>query len=53
MDEAGQYLLSKTQLDTSSPLSDWLMPSSGTNGNSALSGAGSLADASANLPGGS
>lgn len=53
MDEAGQYLLSKTQLDTSSPLSDWLMPSSGMNGNSTLSGAGSLADASTNLPGGS
>ncbi|MFY9184770.1 hypothetical protein [Limnohabitans sp.] len=27
MDEAGQFLLSKTLLDTSSPLSDWLMPS--------------------------
>ena len=26
MDEAGLFLLSKTQLDTSSPLSDWLMP---------------------------
>ncbi len=26
MDEAGQYLLGKTDLDTSSPLSDWLMP---------------------------
>lgn len=29
MDEAGQFLLTKTQLDASSPLSDWLMPSSG------------------------
>ena len=26
MDEAGLFLLTKTQLDTSSPLSDWLMP---------------------------
>jgi len=26
MDEAGQYLLGKTDLDNSSPLSDWLMP---------------------------
>jgi hypothetical protein len=26
MDEAGQFLLGKTDLDTSSPLSDWLMP---------------------------
>ena len=26
MDEAGQFLMSKTLLDTSSPLSDWLMP---------------------------
>lgn len=26
MDEAGQFLMGKTQLDTSSPLSDWLMP---------------------------
>ncbi len=26
MDEAGQFLLGKTQLDASSPLSDWLMP---------------------------
>ncbi len=26
MDEAGQFLLSKTLLDASSPLSDWLMP---------------------------
>lgn len=32
MDEAGQFLLTKTQLDASSPLSDWLMPSSGMNG---------------------
>ncbi len=32
MDEAGQFLLSKTQQDTSSPLSDWLMPQSGLNG---------------------
>ncbi len=30
MDEAGQYLLSKTDLDNSSPLSDWLMPLSST-----------------------
>jgi hypothetical protein len=26
MDEAGQFLMGKTQLDASSPLSDWLMP---------------------------
>ena len=26
MDEAGQFLMGKTQLDTSSPLSEWLMP---------------------------
>jgi hypothetical protein len=26
MDEAGQYLLGKTDLDNSTPLSDWLMP---------------------------
>ncbi len=26
MDEAGQFLLGTTQLDASSPLSDWLMP---------------------------
>jgi hypothetical protein len=30
MDEAGQYLLGKTDLDNSSPLSDWLMPLSST-----------------------
>lgn len=30
MDEAGQFLLTKTQLDASSPLSDWLMPTSGS-----------------------
>jgi hypothetical protein len=28
MDEAGQFLWSKAQLDASSPLSEWLMPSS-------------------------
>jgi len=27
LNEAGNYLYSKAQLDTSSPLSDWLMPS--------------------------
>jgi hypothetical protein len=48
MDEAGHYLLSKTQLDASSPLSDWLMPSSGMNGQSALSGAANMADGPAN-----
>lgn len=53
MDEAGQYLLSKTQLDTSSPLSDWLMPSSGASGNPAMSGASSMGDAPSNLPGAS
>lgn len=31
MDEAGQFLLTKTQQDASSPLSDWLMPSSALN----------------------
>lgn len=31
MDEAGHFLLTKTQLDASSPLSEWLMPSSGAN----------------------
>ena len=51
MDEAGQYLLSKSQLDTTSPLSDWLMPSSGMNGNPSVSGAPTMGDASANLPG--
>jgi len=34
MDDAGQYLLTKTQLDASSPLSDWLMPSASSNGGS-------------------
>lgn len=33
LDEAGQFLLSKTLLDASSPLSDWLMPSSALNAN--------------------
>ena len=33
LDEAGQFLLTKTQLDASSPLSDWLMPSSAVNAN--------------------
>jgi hypothetical protein len=37
MDEAGQFLWSKAQLDATSPLSEWLMPSS--SGDSALSGA--------------
>lgn len=32
MDEAGLYLLTKTQLDATSPLSEWLMPSSEPNG---------------------
>ena len=31
MDEAGQFLLTKTQQDASNPLSDWLMPSSALN----------------------
>jgi hypothetical protein len=34
MDEAGQYLLTKTQLDASSPLSDWLMPAAVPNDSS-------------------
>jgi hypothetical protein len=42
MDEAGQYLWSKAQLDATSPLSEWLMPSSsgdiGPSGNSAMGG---------------
>jgi hypothetical protein len=37
MDEAGQFLWSKAQLDATSPLSEWLMPSS--SGDSVLSGA--------------
>jgi hypothetical protein len=28
MDEAGQFLWTKSQLDVTSPLSEWLMPSS-------------------------
>lgn len=40
MDEAGHYLLTKTQLDASSPLSDWLMPSLALNvGNGATEAA--------------
>jgi hypothetical protein len=33
LDEAGQFLLTKTQQDASSPLSDWLMPLSAVNAN--------------------
>lgn len=32
MDEAGQYLWTKAQLDVTSPLSEWLMPSSSDDG---------------------
>lgn len=31
MDDAGQFLQTKTQLDATTPLSDWLMPSSALN----------------------
>lgn len=37
MDEAGEFLWSKAQLDATSPLSDWLMPSS--SGDTAPAGA--------------
>lgn len=48
MDEAGQYLLGKTDLDNSSPLSDWLMPLSSSE--SALSSAERAPETSTGLP---
>lgn len=48
MDEAGLYLLGKTDLDTSSPLSDWLMPMSSSD--SAMSSAESAPDTPIGLP---
>lgn len=48
MDEAGLYLLGKTDLDTSSPLSDWLMPLSSSD--SAMSSAESAPDTPISLP---
>lgn len=42
MDEAGQFLWSKAQLDATSPLSEWLMPSS--SGDISPSGASPLGD---------
>lgn len=47
MDEAGQYLLGKTDLDTSTPLSDWLMPLSS---DPAMSSAEGAKDTQISLP---
>jgi hypothetical protein len=56
LDEAGQFLLTKTQLDASSPLSDWLMPSLALNANVQAEAAPALAqaplgDAAPSVPG--
>ncbi|MEY3611266.1 MAG: hypothetical protein RJB14_988 [Pseudomonadota bacterium] len=48
MDEAGQYLLGKTDLDNSSPLSDWLMPLSAND--LAMSSADALSDPVSQMP---
>ncbi len=48
MDEAGLYLLGKTDLDNSSPLSDWLMPLSSSE--SAMSSTESGPDTPISLP---